>query len=125
VEFWEKRFGIRGPGKVICVGLNYHGHAREGSLDLPSSRLLFGKFSNTVISEGAAICLPSCSEHVDAEAELAVVVGKLARGINSKDALDFVAGYTVAYDVSARDLQFADGGQRPITPRPARAGAPS
>lgn len=97
------------PGKIICVGLNYRDHAEEQGVDLPVEPLLFAKFANALVGPGDAILLPPESEHVDAEAELAVVVGKRVRRIAPDFALDAVAGYTCANDVSARDLQFKDG----------------
>jgi 2,4-diketo-3-deoxy-L-fuconate hydrolase len=106
---WQRRFGIAEPRKVICVGLNYHGHAAEQGVDPPAEPLLFGKFANAVIGPGDPIVLPADSSHVDAEAELAVVIGKRCRHLDASDALDVVAGYTAANDVSARDLQFRDG----------------
>jgi 2,4-didehydro-3-deoxy-L-rhamnonate hydrolase len=95
---WAERFGRRDP-KIVCVGLNYKAHAGESGGELPKAPLLFGKFANTLVGDGDAIVLPPNIGHVDAEAELAVVIGE--RGS--------VAGYTCANDVSARDAQFGDG----------------
>jgi 2-keto-4-pentenoate hydratase/2-oxohepta-3-ene-1,7-dioic acid hydratase in catechol pathway len=97
------------PEKVICVGLNYHDHALEQGADLPEKPLLFGKFASALIGPGDAIVLPPESSHVDAEAELVVVIGTEGRRVSEVDALDIVAGYTVANDVTARDLQSKDG----------------
>ena len=97
------------PEKVICVGLNYHDHALEQGADLPEEPLLFGKFASALIGPGDAIVLPPESSHVDAEAELVVVIGTEGRRVSEADALGLVAGYTVANDVSARDLQSKDG----------------
>jgi 2-keto-4-pentenoate hydratase/2-oxohepta-3-ene-1,7-dioic acid hydratase in catechol pathway len=97
------------PEKVICVGLNYHDHALEQGAELPSEPLLFGKFASALIGPGDPIVLPPESAHVDAEAELAVVIGAEGRRVAEADALDLVAGYTVANDVTARDLQKSDG----------------
>jgi 2-keto-4-pentenoate hydratase/2-oxohepta-3-ene-1,7-dioic acid hydratase in catechol pathway len=97
------------PEKVICVGLNYHDHALEQGADLPEEPLLFGKFASALIGPGDAIVLPPESSHVDAEAELVVVIGMEGRRVSEADALDLVAGYTVANDVTARDLQSKDG----------------
>jgi 2-keto-4-pentenoate hydratase/2-oxohepta-3-ene-1,7-dioic acid hydratase in catechol pathway len=97
------------PEKVICVGLNYHDHALEQGADLPEEPLLFGKFASALIGPGDAIVLPPESSHVDAEAELVVVIGTEGRRVSEADALDLVAGYTVANDVTARDLQSKDG----------------
>jgi 2-keto-4-pentenoate hydratase/2-oxohepta-3-ene-1,7-dioic acid hydratase in catechol pathway len=108
-RLWETAFGRPEPGKIICVGLNYLDHAAEQGVDLPQEPLLFAKFANALCGPGDRILLPPESEHVDAEAELAIVVGAKARRISADDALSVVAGYTCANDVSARDLQFKDG----------------
>jgi 2-keto-4-pentenoate hydratase/2-oxohepta-3-ene-1,7-dioic acid hydratase in catechol pathway len=105
---WERRFGRAEP-KVICVGLNYFDHAGESGGDPPKAPLLFGKFANTLCGEGDPIVLPPNVGHVDAEAELAVVIGRRAHAVSKDDALEFVHGWTCANDVSARDYQFGDG----------------
>jgi 2,4-didehydro-3-deoxy-L-rhamnonate hydrolase len=97
------------PQKIICVGLNYRDHAEEQGVDLPERPLLFAKWPNTLIGPGDAIVLPAISEKVDYEAELGVVIGATAREVSVEDALDAVAGYVCANDVSGRDLQFSDG----------------
>lgn len=97
------------PGKIICIGLNYRDHAEESGMAIPSSPIVFSKFSTAVIGPESAIELPAESSEVDYEAELAVVVGRRAKGVSSSDAMDYVFGYTNFNDVSARDLQFADG----------------
>ncbi|HZG34324.1 MAG TPA: fumarylacetoacetate hydrolase family protein [Gaiellaceae bacterium] len=105
---WERRFGRRDP-KVICVGLNYDVHAGESGMELPQAPLLFGKFANTLVGHGDPIVLPEGVGHVDAEAELALVIGEAVSHLPAADALSVVAGYTCANDVSAREAQFADG----------------
>jgi len=105
---WMARFGRRDP-KIVCVGLNYRDHAGEQGVELPRAPLLFGKFANTLCGDGDPILLPDGIGHVDAEAELAVVIGKTARRVAAEDGLDVVAGWTGANDVSARDAQFGDG----------------
>ena len=107
-ESWQSAFGVDGPQKIICVGLNYRNHAHESGLELPTEPLLFGKFANSVVSDGEPIVIPASTSHVDAEAELAVVIGAPAKDVSADDALEFVHGYTAANDVSARDLQFKD-----------------
>jgi 2,4-didehydro-3-deoxy-L-rhamnonate hydrolase len=104
---WEAQFGRRDP-KIICVGLNYRDHAEEQGLGLPAAPLLFGKFANTLCGPGDPIILPEGIGHVDAEAELAVVIGETARHVAPEDALEVVAGWACANDVSARDAQFSD-----------------
>jgi 2,4-didehydro-3-deoxy-L-rhamnonate hydrolase len=105
---WQERFGRTEP-KVLCIGLNYSDHAGEASLELPKAPLMFAKFANTICSDGDAIVLPAQIGHVDAEAELAVVIGEVAKHVSAASAFDVVAGYTCANDVSARDAQFGDG----------------
>ena len=97
------------PGKIVCVGLNYRDHAAEGGQDLPKAPLLFAKWPNTLIGDGDPVVLPPESTQVDYEAELGVVIGAKAKRVSERDALDHVAGYICVNDVSARDLQFADG----------------
>jgi 2-keto-4-pentenoate hydratase/2-oxohepta-3-ene-1,7-dioic acid hydratase in catechol pathway len=106
---WQERYGRPEPAKIICVGLNYHDHAAEQGVELPEEPLLFAKFANTLRGSGDPIVLPPESEHVDAEAELAIVIGRRVRRVSADDALAAVEGYTCANDVSARDLQFKDG----------------
>lgn len=105
---WSNRFGRTEP-KIVCVGLNYRDHAEEGGEQVPSVPVLFGKFANALCGAGEPIVLPAGIGHVDAEAELAVVMGRETRGVSADDALDGVAGYLCVNDVSARDLQFCDG----------------
>jgi acylpyruvate hydrolase len=93
------------PGKIICLGLNYSCHAAEAGRDLPEAPELFAKFANALIGHGAAIQRPRVSEQLDYEAELAVVIGRYAKGVSAEKALDYVAGYTILNDVSVRDYQ--------------------
>ena len=107
-DSWEAQFGRRDP-KIICIGLNYDDHAGESGMELPKAPLMFSKFANTLIGDGDAIVLPPIIGHVDAEAEMALVIGKTASHVSQDDAFDYIAGYTCANDVSARDAQFGDG----------------
>ena len=92
--------------KVICVGQNYRAHRDEmGGKDMKVPTL-FAKLPQTIIRDGDSIVLPRESSHVDAEAELAVVIGKTIRRVSREKALDAVRGYVCANDVSARDLQY-------------------
>ncbi len=100
---------IETPQKIVCIGLNYRDHAEEQGVDLPERPLLFAKWQNTLIADGEPISIPSVTKNVDYEAELGVVIGRRASRVSKDDALDFVRGYVVANDVSARDLQFSDG----------------
>jgi 2,4-diketo-3-deoxy-L-fuconate hydrolase len=97
------------PGKIICVGLNYRDHAEEQGVDLPTAPLLFAKWNNTLIGPGEPIVIPPIVTKTDYEAELGVVIGSRASKVSAENALEAVAGYICVNDVSARDLQFADG----------------
>jgi 2-keto-4-pentenoate hydratase/2-oxohepta-3-ene-1,7-dioic acid hydratase in catechol pathway len=94
--------------KIICVGRNYAEHAAELGDDPPKAPLLFGKWENTLTGPGDAIVLPREATHVDAEAELALEIGKAGRRIPEPDALDHVRGYRVANDLSARNIQYTE-----------------
>jgi 2-keto-4-pentenoate hydratase/2-oxohepta-3-ene-1,7-dioic acid hydratase in catechol pathway len=95
--------------KVVCVGKNYREHAAEMGGDAPAEPLLFLKPNTSVIGPGDAIVRPPQSERVDVEGELAAVIGRVAKNVPAERAADYVFGYTVANDVTARDLQRADG----------------
>lgn len=97
------------PGKIIGIGRNYLEHAKERGVEVPEIPLIFLKPPSAVIGPGQKILLPPQSQQVDHEAELAVVIGRRARWVKSENALDFVMGYTIANDVTARDLQKRDG----------------
>jgi 2-keto-4-pentenoate hydratase/2-oxohepta-3-ene-1,7-dioic acid hydratase in catechol pathway len=97
------------PSKIICVGLNYVDHASESQMEVPPAPLLFAKWPNALIGHGAPIVLPRQAAETDFEAELGVVIGRGGRTIAAADALDHVAGYVCANDVSSRAVQFADG----------------
>ena len=95
--------------KVVCVGRNYRDHAAEMGNDVPDAPLLFFKPNTSVIGPGDAIVLPPQSQRVDFEGELAAVIGRIAKNVPADKALEYVFGYTVANDVTARDLQRSDG----------------
>ena len=97
------------PRKIICIGLNYRDHAAESSMAIPEKPVMFSKFSSCVIAPGEPVVVPSTSQQVDYEAELAVVIGRRAKHVPVARAYDYVLGYTAFNDVSARDFQFADG----------------
>lgn len=97
------------PQKILAIGRNYADHAAEGGAELPKAPLLFNKLPNALSAHNAPIVLPAISTQVDYEAELAVIIGRRARRISETDALDYVFGYSLIDDVSARDLQFGDG----------------
>jgi 2-keto-4-pentenoate hydratase/2-oxohepta-3-ene-1,7-dioic acid hydratase in catechol pathway len=97
------------PGKIVCVGLNYRDHAEEQGAELPEAPLLFAKFTTSLIGPGDPIAIPPIVTKCDYEAELGVVLGATVRQVSRENAFEAVAGYVVANDVSARDLQFGDG----------------
>jgi 2-keto-4-pentenoate hydratase/2-oxohepta-3-ene-1,7-dioic acid hydratase in catechol pathway len=100
---------LQAPSKIACVGLNYHDHCRESGMAAPERPLIFAKFPSSLVGPDAAIEWPEgLTEQVDWEVELAVVMGRRIRHAGEAEALDAIFGYTVANDVSARDLQFAD-----------------
>jgi 2-keto-4-pentenoate hydratase/2-oxohepta-3-ene-1,7-dioic acid hydratase in catechol pathway len=96
------------PEKLIGIGLNYRDHAEEAKIPIPKSPLLFGMYANAIIGPDAPIIIPAATNQVDYEAELAIVMGSRARRVSPEDAINYVAGYTIVNDVSARDLQFGD-----------------
>ena len=106
---WNHSFGVRRPERIVCIGRNYAAHAEEQGADLPPAPLLFAKLANTVVGPGEPILLPAGSRHIDSEAELALVIGRQARRVAPERALEVLAGYTAANDVSARDFQHGDG----------------
>ncbi|HSU89763.1 MAG TPA: fumarylacetoacetate hydrolase family protein, partial [Terriglobia bacterium] len=97
------------PSKVIGIGLNYRDHVEEIKGQIPKAPLLFSMYANAIVGPEEAIVIPPMSKQVDYEAELAVVVGRRGRQVSREEAMDYVVGYTIVHDVSARDLQFSDG----------------
>jgi 2-keto-4-pentenoate hydratase/2-oxohepta-3-ene-1,7-dioic acid hydratase in catechol pathway len=95
--------------KIICIGKNYADHAAEMGGELPTEPLIFIKPLTTVIGPDEAIVLPKISERVDHEGELAIVIGQVAKDVSEDKALDYVWGFTIANDVTARDIQNKDG----------------
>lgn len=93
------------PGKIICLGLNYVDHIKEGGYDVPTYPALFMRSVTSMVPAGAPMVRPSCSEQLDYEAELMVIIGKGGRHISEADALDHVFGYTVFNDGSVREYQ--------------------
>jgi 2-keto-4-pentenoate hydratase/2-oxohepta-3-ene-1,7-dioic acid hydratase in catechol pathway len=97
------------PSKVVCVGKNYADHAKEMGGDVPAEPVIFIKPNTTVIGDGDFIVLPPQSTNVHHEAELAIVIGALAKNVDIDRADEVIFGYTCANDVTARDLQNSDG----------------
>jgi len=98
------------PRKIICIGLNYIDHCKETGLPIPKEPVVFNKFPECVAGDGDDIPLYE-TKKLDWEVELVIVIGKGGFRVKKEDAKHVIAGYTVAHDVSARDLQMANGGQ--------------
>jgi 2-keto-4-pentenoate hydratase/2-oxohepta-3-ene-1,7-dioic acid hydratase in catechol pathway len=96
---------VERPGKVVCLGLNYADHAKEGGHDLPEYPSLFMRTATSLIAHDEPIVRPRCSEKLDYEAELMIVVGKRCRHLDESNALDPIFGYTLFNDGSIRDYQ--------------------
>jgi acylpyruvate hydrolase len=97
---------IADPGKFICIGLNYKDHAEEAGQAIPKEPPIFGKWAPSIVDPGEPILRPRGSTQLDWEVELGVVIGRTARYVPREQALDYVAGYTIVNDASARDFQF-------------------
>jgi 2-keto-4-pentenoate hydratase/2-oxohepta-3-ene-1,7-dioic acid hydratase in catechol pathway len=97
------------PSKIICIGRNYAEHARERDVEVPKAPLIFMKPPSSINNPDEAIILPPQSQQVEHEAELVVVIGKRAHNVTVEAAQDYVFGYTLGNDVTARDLQHSDG----------------
>ena len=103
---------IVNPQKVVAIGLNYMDHVREAGFEVPEIATMFCKYPSAIIASGDVIRWSrQLTQQVDYEAELALVIGKTARGVSATDAYDYIAGYTNCNDVSARDLQLRTGDQ--------------
>jgi 2-keto-4-pentenoate hydratase/2-oxohepta-3-ene-1,7-dioic acid hydratase in catechol pathway len=103
---------IPDPPKIVCVGLNYRDHAAESGAPIPRDPVLFSKFTTAIIGPEATIVLPKVSTKVDYEAELVLVIGKRGRYVPQEKALEYLAGYTIGHDVSARDWQLEKDGKQ-------------
>lgn len=98
------------PSKIVCVGRNYRDHAKELGNEVPAEPLLFFKPPSSLLSPGGSVRMPAAAERVDFEGELALVIGKRASKLKADaDWRNYVRGYTIANDVTARDLQKKDG----------------
>lgn len=95
------------PAKLIEIGLNYRDHAKEIGQELPKKPVVFTKFTSAIIAHGDNIVLTDKTSQPDYEAELAIVIGRTAKGVKAEDWREFVFGYTIANDVTARDVQFS------------------
>jgi len=97
---------INDPGKFICIGLNYRDHAEESGNPIPKEPPVFPKWNNAILDPGEPILRPRGEKTLDWEVELGLVIGKTARFVPKEKALDYVYGYTIINDASARDFQF-------------------
>jgi acylpyruvate hydrolase len=106
------RAPIANPRKIICLGQNYRAHAAEAKAEVSPDPILFNKYPTAIIGPEDPILLPAVSKEVDYEVELAFIIGRRGRHIPKAQALEYVAGYTIFNDVSARDYQLRkQGGQ--------------
>jgi len=97
------------PSKIVCIGKNFADHAAEIGEEITDEPLIFFKPSSAIIGHGDAIVIPPQSKQVELEAELCLVIGKIAKNVSEEKALEYLWGVTIANDVTARDLQFGDG----------------
>ncbi|KAM6179094.1 oxaloacetate tautomerase FAHD2A, mitochondrial-like [Rhynchocyon petersi] len=100
------------PDKVVCVGMNYVDHCKEQNVPVPKEPIIFSKFPSSIVGPYEEIVIPPESQEVDWEVELAVVIGKKGKYIKATDAMAYVAGFTVAHDVSARDMLMRGNGKQ-------------
>lgn len=96
------------PGKLVCIGLNYHDHCDEQNIPVPERPVIFAKFTSSIADPFTIVMRPPETRQLDYEAELAVIIGKSGHDIPIGRAFEHVFGYTIFNDISARDLQFAD-----------------
>ncbi|MDM5334928.1 fumarylacetoacetate hydrolase family protein [Ureibacillus composti] len=97
---------IQKPGKIICAGANYLAHVAESNINVPEFPIYFPKYQSSLAAHNEAIVPPSISKQIDYEVELVAIIGKQAKNISQEEALDYVFGYSVGNDLSARELQF-------------------
>jgi len=102
---------VAGTGKFVCIGLNYSDHAAEAGMQAPSEPIVFMKATSAIVGPNDDVLIPRGSEKTDWEVELAIVIGRTAKYVSEADALDYVAGYCVANDVSERAFQIERQGQ--------------
>ena len=96
---------IASPGMTICLGLNYVDHVKEGGYEIPKYPVFFMRTQRSLMPAGAPMMRPACSEQLDYEAELMVVIGKAGKHITPEEAVNHVFGYTIFNDGSVRDFQ--------------------
>src|SRR3989338_9716037 len=105
----KPKFLKHAPTKIVCVGLNYHNHAKELGMNTPHHPIIFIKPTTALNFNKGIIKYPKISKRVDYEGELAVVIGKRCKDVKEKDVKKYVAGFTCCNDVTARDIQKLDG----------------
>ena len=96
------------PQKIICCGRNYIEHCNESSADVPKKPVIFSKYSTAIIGLDEDILHPDETKQIDYEAELAVIIGRECKGVKKEKAFDYIFGYSIMNDISARDLQFSE-----------------
>ncbi len=94
--------------KIICLGKNYSAHAKETGSSIPEAPILFGKFADCTVANGNPIIYPASAKRIDPEVELAVVIGKTGKNIPIKNAMEYVFGYTIANDITEREMEYSD-----------------
>lgn len=102
---------VANPGKLVCIGLNYEDHAKEGGMDIPDEPILFFKATSSIVGPNDDLVIPKNSKKTDWEVELGVIIGKKASYLTEDEAMDYVAGYCVHNDYSEREFQLERGGQ--------------
>uniref|UniRef100_A0A7S0D507 Fumarylacetoacetase-like C-terminal domain-containing protein n=1 Tax=Amorphochlora amoebiformis TaxID=1561963 RepID=A0A7S0D507_9EUKA len=110
IEDCRRLAPVTDPRKIICIGLNYIDHCHETGMAIPKEPVVFNKFPECVAADGDEIPLYE-TKALDYEVEMVIVIGKGGFRVKKEDAKGIIAGYTVAHDVSARDVQLANGGQ--------------
>ncbi|GFN75387.1 fumarylacetoacetate hydrolase domain-containing protein 2-like [Plakobranchus ocellatus] len=103
---------ISDPGKILCVGMNYRDHCEEQNIPVPKEPVIFSKFNNSIIGPNDSIKYPDETEELDWEVEFVIIIGKEGKNIQESKAMEYVFGYTVAHDVSARDWQLQRNGNQ-------------
>lgn len=100
---------IKNPGKLLCIGLNYREHAKEAGAQIPETPVFFNKFTTSITGPSGVIERTPMTEKLDYEIELGIVIGRRARNVSVEEAEEYLYGYTIINDISARDLQHSDG----------------
>ena len=103
------RAPILSPPKIVCLGLNYRDHAEEAGAKIPEEPIIFMKPRTSIVGPEEPVIKPRFVRELDYEVELAVIIGRKGKGISVSEAADYIFGYTVFNDISARDIQFKDG----------------